>query len=152
MDRGLGGPQSVGSQTVWHDWVTNISTLFFAYPYVTLVLTGYSSRGGLFPVLNHSFLFFQEMILWSLGKKKQKTCNCRWVKLFIGLVTVTNAYRANDINKLILRVYFVAPKSSFLSRASVLIKFSHHYKYLPSSRRLLSWKQHETIMVSKSKY
>ena len=42
------------------------------------------------------------------------------------------SYCANDINKLILRVYFVAPKSSFLSRASVLIKFSHHYKYIIS--------------------
>ena len=87
-----GGPQSMGSQTVWHDWVTNIFTLLFAYPYVTLVLTGYNSQmqrsvSCSKPLFPSSFFSDQNKWFWSLEKKKQ-TSNSRWVRLFIGLVTV----------------------------------------------------------------
>ena len=74
-----GGPQSMGSQTVWHDWVTNIFTLFFAYLYVTLVLTGYN------PQMQRSVSCSNKWF-WSLEKKKKS--NSKWVRLFIGLVTV----------------------------------------------------------------
>ena len=117
-----GGPQSMGSQTVWHDWVTNIFTLFFAYLYVTLVLTGYN------PQMQRSVSCSNKWF-WSLEKKKNLIPN-EWGCSLAWLYSLS--YCANDINKLILRVYFVAPKSSFLSRASVLIKFSHHYKYIIS--------------------
>ena len=80
------------SQHTCNLWFNHIFTLLFAYPYVTLVLTGYNSQmqrsvSCSKPLFPSSFFSDQNKWFWSLEKKKQ-TSNSRWVRLFIGLVTV----------------------------------------------------------------